>query len=80
MEKALEKNSELERKALLIYSYIKDGTISYGKAAEILGIHKSELIEIYGRLGISYFDLDIEEVEEEVLIYKKLKEKSEEFV
>ncbi len=39
----------------------------------MLGVRKDELIELYGNLGIAYFDMDIEEVEEEILIYKKLK-------
>ena len=64
---------ELERNALLLYPYIKNMTISYGKAAEILGIRKVELITLYEKLGLSYIDMDIKEVEEEVLTYKKLK-------
>jgi hypothetical protein len=38
--------AELVRNALLLYQYINDGNISYGKAAEILEITKYELIEI----------------------------------
>ena len=64
---------ELERNALLLYPSIKNLTISHGKAAEILGIRKYELIELYDRLGLAYLDLDIDEVEEEVSVYKKLK-------
>ena len=64
---------ELERNALLLYPYIKNLTISHGKAAEILGIRKCELIELYDRLGLAYLDLDIDEVEEEISVYKKLK-------
>ncbi|MCD7717328.1 MAG: UPF0175 family protein [Lachnospiraceae bacterium] len=68
------KNMELERNALLLYPYIKNLTISHGKAAEILGIHKTDLIELYEKLGLPYLDLDVAEVEEEVLSYKKLKD------
>lgn len=64
---------ELERNALLLYPYIKNLTISHGKAAEILGIRKYELIELYDRLGLAYLDFDIDEVEEEVSVYKRLK-------
>lgn len=63
---------ELERNALLLYPYIKNLTISHGKAAEILGIRKYELIELYDRLGLAYLDFDIDEVEEEVSVYKRL--------
>lgn len=65
---------ELERNALLLYPYIKNLTISHGKAAEILGIQKTELIEMYDELGLAYLDQDINEIEEEILLYKRLKE------
>ena len=67
-----EKKAELERKALTVYPHIKNGMISHGRVAEMFGIRKDELIELYGNLGMAYFDMDIEEVEEEILIYKKL--------
>lgn len=65
--------SELLRNAMLLYPYIRNLTISHGKAAEILGIYKYELIELYDRLGLPYLDQDIQEVEEEVQYWKKLK-------
>ena len=64
---------EMERNALLLYPYIKNLTISHGKAAEILGVDKFELIELYGNLGIPYYNMDIREVEDEVAAYRKLK-------
>lgn len=45
---------QLKRNAMLLYPYIQDGTISHGKAAEILGIHKLDLIVLYGRMGLDY--------------------------
>ena len=39
--------AELERNALLLYPYILRQIISHGRAAEILGIRKNELIDIY---------------------------------
>ena len=38
--------TELTRNALLLYPYILNQTISHGRAAEILGIRKSELIDL----------------------------------
>ena len=67
------KYAELVRNALLLYPYISDNTISHGKAAEILGIPKYDLIEIYDRVGLSYLSMDIEEVEDEVENWKKMK-------
>lgn len=66
-------HSELVRNALLLYPYINDKTISHGKAAEILGILKYELIEIYDDIGLAYLSQDIEEIEEEIKAWEKLK-------
>ena len=65
--------SELVRNAMVLYPYIKNLTISHGKAAEILGIRKYELIELYDKLGMPYLDQDIEEVEQEVSYWRSLK-------
>ena len=50
------KSDELRRNALLLYPFIKNETISHGRAAEILGISKWEHIELYGSEGIPYID------------------------
>ena len=63
---AKDEKSQMTRNALLLYPYINDLTISHGKAAEILGISKYELIDL------PYFDQDIKEVEEEVQYWKQL--------
>lgn len=63
---------ELRRNALILYPYIKDLTISHGRAAEILGIPKWDLIELYEDMGLPYLDLDISEVEKEVNSYYQL--------
>jgi hypothetical protein len=68
-----DKDMELERNALWLYPLIKNATISHGRAAEILGINKLDLIQLYGELGLSYLDMDISEVDEELETYKKLK-------
>ena len=65
--------AELMRKAMLLYHYIKNLTILHEKAAEILGIRKYELIDLYDRLGLPYLGQDIQEVEDEVQYWKKLK-------
>ena len=65
--------SEMIRNAMILYPYIKNLTISHGKAAEILGIRKYELIDLYGKLGLPYLDQDMQEVEEEVQYWKKLR-------
>lgn len=67
------RQAELERNALLLYPYIRDNVISHGKAAEILGIPKYDLIEIYDHLGLAYLDMDISEIEEELMNWDKIK-------
>lgn len=44
-----EDRTELEQNAMMIYPYIKNLTISHGRAAEILGISKWELITLHQR-------------------------------
>ena len=65
--------TELVRNALLLYPYILNQTISHGRAAEILGIRKSELIDIYDKMGYSYFDMTIDELDTELETYEQLK-------
>lgn len=78
MHKYLEELSpELEMRinALLLYPYILNQNISHGRAAEILGIGKSELLDIYDKLGYSYLDLIQDELEEDLETFRQIKEK-----
>ena len=63
--------TELTRNALLLYPYILNQTISHGRAAEILGIRKSELI----KLGYSYFDMTMDDLDDELNTFRELKKK-----
>ena len=65
---------ELTRNALLL-SYILNQTISHGRAAEILGIRKSELIDLYDKLGYSYFDMTMDDLDDELNTFRELKKK-----
>lgn len=69
--------TELERNALLLYPYILRQIISHGRAAEILGIHKNELIDIYDKLGFSYLDLIMDDLDMELEAYRNLKTKED---
>ena len=78
MHKYLEELSpELEMRinALMLYPYILNQSISHGRAAEILGIGKSELLDIYDKLGYAYLDLIQDELEEDIDTYLQLKKK-----
>lgn len=69
---SLDKNAETQRNALLLYPYILNQTISHGRAAEMLGMNKYELIQIYEDLGIPYYNMDFSEVEEEVRAFHEM--------
>ena len=58
---------------ILLYPYIYNQTISHGRAAEILGVSKSDLITIYDKLGYSYYDLIQDDLEDDIDTFKKLK-------
>lgn len=62
----MDKTTEKVRNALLLYPSIANDTISHGRAAELLGISKMELIELYGSMGIPYLDMTDEEFDEEI--------------
>ena len=49
--------------------------MSHRHAAEILGIDKNELIDIYDKLGFSYLDLIMDDLDMELEAYRKLKAK-----
>lgn len=54
------------RDAMLLYPQIRNATISHGRAAEILGVHKMDLIEYYGSIGIPYIQISEQELAQEV--------------
>ena len=51
-----------ERNAMLLYPLIRNLTISHGRAAEILGVHKTDLIEFYDSIGIPYLNQSEDEL------------------
>ena len=69
--------AELTRNALLLYPYILNQTISHGRTAEILGIRKSELIDLYDKLGYSYLDMTMDDLNDELNTFRQLKKKEE---
>ena len=71
------KEGQLLRNAMMLYPYIRQGTISHGRAAEILGIFKMDLITLYGRLGLPYIEMSDEEIEEELETVDYLREITE---
>ena len=56
----------LIREAMDLLPYIENLTISHGRAAEILGISKEALIDLYGDMGIPYIKDDIHSIKKEL--------------
>lgn len=67
---------QLKQNAMLLYPYIQDGTISHGKAAEILGIFKLDLITLFGKLGLPYIQGSEAELKEDLQALNSLKERT----
>lgn len=65
----------LIRNAMIIFPFIQNETISYGKAAEILNLRKLDLITLYGKLGLPYFNQTKEELEEDLRNIKSVLKK-----
>ena len=61
-----EYDNSFERNAMLLYPFIQNLTISYGRAAEILGVHKFDLIDYYCSIGLPYLNQTIADLEDEL--------------
>jgi predicted HTH domain antitoxin len=68
------KNTDYHRKAreLLLYQLVRDEKISFGKAAEILGMRKIDYITRLGSMGIPYLDGNYDEVSSDIENLNKL--------
>jgi hypothetical protein len=61
---------------MMLYPFIWNVTISHGRAAELLGVSKLDLIEFYNRMGMPYLRLTEEDLDEELAAYKAFKKGS----
>ena len=66
-------STQLMRNAMILFPYIQNETISHGKAAQILGIHKMDVIAMYSTLGIPYLDQTKEELESDLSVLKNFR-------
>ena len=66
-----------ERNAMLLYPFIRNLTISHGRAAEILGVHKTDLIEFYDSMGIPYLNQGEDGLIEDLANISKLMEEKQ---
>ena len=58
-------------KEAAVLELYREGKISSGKAAEILGMDRFEFIRYAGKKGIPYIRMTSEELEEEVKLLEK---------
>lgn len=65
-----------KRNAMILYPFIQSMAISHGRAAEILGVHKLDLIDFYDSIGLPYLNQSIDDLEDEMAdITELLKER-----
>lgn len=57
-----DEKTRLVQFAMLLFPYVSNNTISYGKVAELLGVSKFEIMEIYGNAGIPYYNCEFSQV------------------
>ena len=67
--------TELTRNALLLYPNLLNHSLSHGRAAVILLSRKSEFIDLYDKLGYSYFDMTMDDLDDELNTFRELKKK-----
>ena len=75
--KDMEEDISLERNAMILHPYIQRGMISHGRAAEILGMKKWDLIEFYNSLGIPYLNQSKEELLSDLKTFDRIREKKQ---
>lgn len=66
---------EFERNAMMLYPYVQNLTISHGRAAEILGVNKLDLIAFYCELGLPYLNQSVSDLEEELSAFHRSRRK-----
>ena len=61
-----EQDHSFQRNAMILYPFIQNLTISHGRAAEILGVHKFDLIDFYVSMGMPYLNQSVADLEAEI--------------
>lgn len=68
-----DQEASFARNAMILYPLIQNLTISHGRAAEILGVSKLDLIDFYNSMGLPYLNQSPEDLEEEIAGFARLK-------
>lgn len=65
-------HSVLVQNALLLYPYIKNDGLSYGRAAEMLGIRKTQIMDLYEEMELPLVSYDVSEVDDDVAAIRRV--------
>lgn len=57
-----DKEMKLIQDAMMLYPLIKNQTVSHGRVAQILGVNKRDLIDLYSSMGIPYLNQSEDEL------------------
>ncbi len=57
-----DKEMKLIQNAMMLYPLIKNRTVSHGRVAQILGVKKRDLMELYSSMGIPYLNQSEDEL------------------
>ena len=68
-----EQDQAFERNAMILYPFIRKMVLSHGRAAEILGVSKRDLIEYYDSIGLPYLDQTKEELLSDLATFERIK-------
>ena len=70
-----DQSASFERNAMILYPLIQNLTISHGKAAELLGVHKFDLIAFYNKMGMPYLNQSPADLDEEIAGFEHLRKR-----
>ena len=70
-----DQTSTFERNAMILYPLIQNLKISHGRAAELLGVHKFDLIKFYNKMGMPYLNQSATDLDKEIEGFAQLKQK-----
>ena len=69
----LDDENTFGRNAMILYPYVMRADISNGRAAEILGVSKLELIDYYEKQGLMSYITPVQEVKEDMATLRALR-------
>ena len=68
----LQRPAKQTARELIVLELYRQGEVSSGRAAQLLGKEREEFIRYASEQGIPYFQLDTDELQREVDTFKKL--------